>query len=325
MDTNDRLAALPDELANQLGDPLAANELGAALRQVQGHGPQHEVRVVLWAWLHEPSLEPSTIARLGELVVRFASRLEITGVASLRSATLTDCEGFVWAPTRRRQPPSIFTVHLRRTAVRTLYRSLTRLWGEDVVDPSRHLRLPPKTRRVARPLEDDEVMLLRTAVLARSRDRTRAAAVVALAETTATTREISAMRWHDVDLDRHSCLLPGAHPIQPRRATLTGWAAAALTRHRDFAGNPGGEQPVVHRGSSPPGSHAGQAAMSNLLRQLLDAAGLNDDDIKPASVRLWAPARALADGTRVEAVALMLGLTSLDATADLLSYRWRQA
>ena len=219
-----------------------------------------------------------------------------------------------------RSAPSPHTLHLRRTAVGGLYRTLARL-GVDAGDPSRHVALPPKTRRVARPLDDAEIALVRTAALAHRR-WPQTAAAVAVAEATATTSEIARLAWTDLDLADGRVALPGAPPIAARTATLSAWAAGTLAR---IAGHVDADPAalLVYRGRADADSHAAQAAVANLLRRLLVDAGVAAGDVKPSSIRLWAARRALDDGASVETVAVLLGLASLDAAADAVGYHWQ--
>ena len=164
---------LPASLLEAAGPPLPGEELAGRLADRREGPAAAQLQVVLWAWAADPALETSTVARMGELAVRYASRLAATDVATLQQATLTDAEGFVWAPTRRGDRPALATCHLRRATLRTLYRTLRQL-GAAQGDPTLDLRLPPKTQRAARPLDDDEIALLRLAARARRRDRDRA-------------------------------------------------------------------------------------------------------------------------------------------------------
>lgn len=287
-----------------------------------GTGPAGEVSAIVDAWAVDGALAPSTVQRMSEIADRFASRLAAMGVGSLLAAEPGHCETFIWAATRRGRPPSLHTVHLRRTTLRALYRSL-RPDGAEIGDPTLHIDLPPKTERAVRALTDDELVLLRTTALGRHRQPTLAAAVVALAEASATTGEIPQVRWCDVDLERGTVALPGAPPVRPRIGTLTTWGCGVLHRHRDQS-TPGRAAPVCHGAISVPASHAAQAATTNRLRRLLVAAGLADPDLRPTSVRLWAADRAHRLGQPIEAVARILGLASLDATADAIDYEWKE-
>ncbi|WP_334145090.1 hypothetical protein, partial [Rhabdothermincola sp.] len=290
-----------------------------ARRLLLGAGPSAEIDAVIAAWEREP-LTDATRRRLGELARRFAARLDATGVASITDATREDCEGFVWAPTRRRTPPSLHTVHLRRTALRAIYRTVTTL-APGTVDPSAGVDLPAKTGRRPRPLTDDELDRLRIAALGRTQQPLRAAAVIALAEASATSGEIPCIRWADVDLTASTVALPGADPIKARTGVLTDWGTAVLGRWQR-ACLPEPDHPVVTRRPSAATGHSAQAATANQLTRLLRSAGLDHRDIRPGSVRLWAAATALRRGG-IEAAARTLGIDSLDAAADALDHRWQ--
>lgn len=306
-------------IADLPGAPILAAELVEAFHQAQG--PLAQARVLWWAWRHDPNIEPSTAERMGAVLARFARRQATLGCQRLDQASDVEVAGFIWARTRRGRTPAIATVHLRRTAVRLAFRTLADL-GVAAVDPTGSLALPPKTRAELRPLDDDEVTLLRIAAAGRTRRRLVAMATVALAEATATTGEISAVRWGDIDLDGGRVALAGAGRVLARSGTLTSWGARVLADlHRTH--DPDGHALVVYRGQAVPGSQPSQAAIVNRLRHLLRTAGLDGDDIRPASIRLWQPARQLAGGGRIETAAGQLGLASLDVAAALLGYDWQ--
>lgn len=266
------------------------------------------------------AIAASTQARLGTLLERFVFRLAATGVTSVLDASPEDCDAFLWAPTRRNAPPSVHTVHLRRTALRGLYRALREL-DPSVVDPTRDLDLPEKVSLRARALTDGEITLVRTAALGRHRQPMRAAATIALAEATATTGEIPQVRWGDVDLAAGTALLPGADPARPRAGRLTEWGVHVLGRSSSDMAPPPGDL-VIPRRSGPPESHAAQAATANRITKLLAAAGLVGADVRPNSIRLWAATSTLT-AAGIEAAARALGIDSLDAAAGALAYRWQ--
>ncbi len=288
---------------------MATGEQVVTWNEVRGRGVEAELYVALGLWSEE-SLSTSTLERLAGLITRFANRLVATGVESLLDACLADCEGFVWAPTKRNTAPSMHTVHLRRTALRGLFRALRQL-EPDFVDPTTHLDLPTKGDPRARPLTDDELTSLRIAALGRVRSSNRAALALALAESTATTGEIPQVRWRDVDLAAGTVALPGVTPVRARMGALSPWGRGVLKRVRNETSPPTDDFVVSRRGYGD--SHSGQAAMANLLAKLLDSAGLVGSDVRPTSIRLWAGATVL-DTRGVEAAAAALGITSLDAT-----------
>jgi len=277
------------------------------------HGPVAEVDAVIAYW--STGTRPAgTATRIDELARRFAARLAATGIGSIRDAGSIDCEQFVWASTRRGKSPSLHTVHLRRTVLRAIYRTLHAL-DDTITDPTQHLGLPGKPAMATRPLTDSEIVQLRTTALSRTRRPWRAAAAVALAEATATTGELHQIRWDHLDLTEGSIMLPGADPIRPRTTTLTNWGRGVLTQHAPGVGH------VIGRRVEFADGHVAQAAMSSLLARLLNEAGLRDDSVKPSSIRLWAGRQHLnADG--IEAAARALGLDSLDRTATALDHRW---
>lgn len=300
----------PADAQHLAGEPIAKADLPAAL--ATAHGPRAECRVVLWAWRHDPRQAPLSAARLAELAARYASRLEALDVGSLAAATAADAAAFVRAPTRKRTPPSVHTMHLRRTTLRSIYRTLHEL-GSPCGDPTAFLELPSRWFRAARPLTDAEIHQLRTAVMSRRGDPPPGALVLALAETGASTVELTALRWDDIRGD--TVALPGGARILARSASLTEWGAATVARYRVTHPTTGSDL-VVSGSSLPPRSQPAQAAMTNRLRQLLRTAELHTDPtLGPRSIRLWAAAHRYHATGRIEDAAHVLGMRSLDACA----------
>lgn len=265
---------------------------------------------------------PSTRQRMGDLMRRFALRLASTGVVSLYDATSVDCDGFVWAVTKRSQQPAMHTVHLRRSALRTLYR-LLRDVDPTAPNPTLDVALPAKPTLATRPVTDNELDLIRTTALGRPRTGLRSAAVVALAEATATTGEIPHIHWPQLDLDTGIVQLPGANPVAARTGTLTPWGIGVLRRHQQHLPTKSMlEGPVADRHTTNTDTHVAQAAITNLLAGIITAAGLDDPTLKPASIRLWAAQQHLHH-SGIEAATRALGWDSLDRAADALDHQWR--
>lgn len=283
--------------------------------QVRGRGLDGELRVVLDVW-SEVGRAPSTTERLTGLITRFVARLAATGVTSLLAVTLADCEGFVWARTRRNATPALHTVHLRRTALGGLFAVLRQL-EPGFVDPTVDLTLPSKTQRRVRPLTDAEMTSVRVTALGRVRSTNRAVLAVALAEATATTGEIPQVRWCDVDLAAHSVHLLGASPVAPREGPLSAWGQRVMERvQRDE--DPHANDFVVARRGHYATPHDAQAAMANLLTKVLTAAGVTGSGVRPTSIRLWG-ARQVLLASGIEAAAAALGVASLDVARRALS------
>ena len=303
------------------GEPITRTALPASYQSALAADTVHQARVVWWTLHHDSAFERSTVERLGRLIAQFATRQRQLGHTCLAEVTVDDVAAFLWARTRRGHPPAIATVHLRRTALRATARALTAL-GSPVDDPTAGLALPPKTRSDLRPLDDDEIAMVRIAAATKHRQQLTAMAAVALAEATATTGEIAQLCWRDLDLDQRTVSLPGLGRVHGRTGSLTVWGANALTRLDERIG----EEPVrriVYRGKAPAHTQAAQAAVVNRLARILTRAAITGHDVKPTSLRLWQPARALADGATIEECARQLGHSSLDVTAAQLHYRWQ--
>ncbi|HMR94830.1 MAG TPA: hypothetical protein PKE05_04785 [Microthrixaceae bacterium] len=300
----------PKGVAAAIGDPVPAEKLTIVLAGAAG--PPQECRVALSAWLCKPSTPEVTFGRVAELAIRYASRLEATGVASMTSATAEDASGFVRAPTRKGAPPSVHTMHLRRTTLRSIYRTLHEL-GAPCGDPTAFMELPSRWFRAQRPLTNAEIHQLRTAVMTRRGDPPAGAVLLALAEAGASTVELTIVCWADIAA---SCVaLPGGARILPRTVALTDWGAATITQARATT-TAAATDLAVSGSAMPPGSQPAQAAMTNRLRQLLRTAELHTDPtLGPRSIRLWAAANRYRKTGRIEDAAHVLGMRSLDACA----------
>ena len=308
-------------------------------------GPVAECRVVLWVWRHEAALAPLSAARMAELVARYSLRLEAMGVGSISLSSAGDAAGFVRAPTKKGSQPSVHTMHLRRTALRSLCRTFHAL-GVTVGDPTTLLVLPSRSVRAARALTDSELQQVRMAVLTRRCDVGVAACVVAFAEAGASTAELTALTWANVHVGvppsgrvgvdaiaagiaagtvdatvaGNSCGdvavdLPGGGRLLARRVHLTQWGAGVVGQYQESAVW-ASESLVVSGSLFPPGSHSAQAAVTNRLRWLLRTAELHHVvGLGPRSFRLWGARHAYTQTGRIEDAAHVLGMRSLDATA----------
>ena len=169
--------------------------------------------------------------RLLELMLRFLRYVEFgCGLESLAEVTPQHVQGFVLAPSdgRKASPPSVATSHLRRSAVRLLYRVLRQASAVEH-DPTLDLDLPARSSLAARPLTDDEIALGRS-FSAKTLGETRRPAAWALAEATARTSELSAIRIRDVDLDGGRVWIAGSTKVEARWGHLSEWGVDALTR-----------------------------------------------------------------------------------------------
>jgi len=199
-----------------------------------------------------------------------------------------------------------------------------------VGDPTLDLSLPPRTSRAARPLSDEEVALGRAAARlgeAGSGSLQRAVAW-ALAEATAVTSEVSAIRIRDLDdpTAPRWVRLPGTRRVDARLGELSDWGSTMVARQTALFASRGlpASTLLTYRGSGVPGQHVAQAAVCNVITAVLTSSGLSDEpDVRPGSVRNWAGRRLYDAGLPLEKVAIRLGSRSLDAAAEDIALEWR--
>jgi integrase len=288
--------------------------------------PPTEAAAALFGSLSASILSEQTTDRLCETVVRFATYLERgVGLRLLAEVTPAHAEGFVRAPVLYAsgpRPPSVATMHLRRSAARLLFR-LARTKGLVSGDPTLDVCLPPRTPGALRPLTDEEVLLCRSASL-RTASETRLPAAWSLAEATARTSEIPAITGADVDLGRGQAWIHGGAKTAPRWGEVSPWGAVQIERRVQILEKAGlGDVPLAYAGRGRPASR--QASASGAICSVLVRAGLaREPDVKPASVAAWAGAQLLAEGRPIEEVARCLGVNSLDAAARLIGFDWRK-
>jgi integrase len=260
--------------------------------------------------------------RLVEVMLRFLQFVHRAfSVACVCDVTAEQVARFLWAPSgSERRAPSVATSHLRRSAVRLLFRVLR---GQGVVahDPTLDLRLPPRSSLSARPLLDDEIALGRSFSY-RTLGETRQPAAWALAEATARTSEMSAVTVGDVDLASGRVWIAGGTKTEPRWGTLSNWGVDALARRVHVLGDEGSPAtPVVYEGNGPLESR--QASACAAIGETLRRAGLGGErDVRPVSVAAWAGARVFDETGQIELVAQALGVRSLDRAAKLIGWDW---
>lgn len=298
---------------------------------VRKHGDEVEnaLELVRARWEVDDAFSPQTRLRSVETIIRFTSRAHAQGAIRVGDLTPALCAGFVFAYGQDGRPPELATQHARRTILRTYFRALRELELASG-DPTLDLRLPSRTTVAARPLTEDEVIGCRFAVrLGRAGSTSLQRAVCwALAEATAITSEITAVRIADLDDEWQPrwVHLRGSKRASPRLGRLTDWGSSIVGRQVEFLRGTGAPTTTLltYRGSAAPGQHVAQASAANAIADTLRAAGLGDQtDVRPTSVRNWAGRRLYNDGMPIEQVALRLGARSLDAVASDIALSWR--
>lgn len=293
-----------------------------------GQPPARQVEGVLClvaAELTESAvLSEQSLLRMLELIGRFG-RFVVEGldVHSLDEVTAAHVGMFVRAHGRDHVGASVATMHLRRSAVRLLFRTARGLGMTDS-DPTLDLVLDARSSVVGRPLTDDEVGVCRTAAL-QSLTSTRLSAAWALAEATARTAELPHLRVGDLDLDAGRVWIHGSPRTKPRWGAIHKWGVLQLARHvRDLGHDPDPETLLTYYGSGP--AQSLQASSCQAVGETLRRAGLGgESDVRPISVVGWAGGRIYADTRQIEAAARALGVRSLDRAARLIGLDWQDS
>lgn len=282
---------------------------GAVLR------PGTAVEAVAAFLAGEGAVTEQSFERLVELMERFAVYATTGhGVDDLRAVSRSLVEEFVEAPNTLGAPPSASARHIRRCAVRLLFR-VARQLGYLEIDPTMDLGLPGRRPEGARALTDLEAEVCRAASMYRF-DGTRLPAAWALAEAGVRTGELANVTVGDVDPDGRGLWSPGCRSAIPRHATLTDWGAAQLRRRVARLGDDP-TQPVVYTGNGSEKSK--QAASCIAISVTLTRAGLGDDPaVRPVSVTAWVGRKILDETGRIDDVASRLGMRSLDRAARLV-------
>ncbi len=257
-------------------------------------------------------------------VERLLQRFEVFasaafGVVDIHDVSPEIAEGFIWAVDANNRPPADVAAHLRRTALRLLFR-IARQTDPSVGDPTLDLTMPARPRRITRPLTDDEVTLCRAASVWSLED-TRRSAAWALAEATCRTGELPYIRVGDLDLDQKRVWLHGGRRQSARWGELSEWGAERI-RFRATAGGADASTPLLYAGSDP--REAGRVSTSTALLDVLRRTGLAEDpSVRPQSITGWAGVQIMERTGRIDRVAAGLGLKSLDRAASMIDWSWQ--
>jgi hypothetical protein len=263
-------------------------------------------------------LSEQSARRFDEVSRRFESFcLKGFGVDQLSDVTLAHVEAFVRAKADGKDPAAA-TMHMRRTALRLLFRIARAEFGFDG-DPTLDLVLPPKSGLATRPLTDDEISLGRSYSL-HNIGATRGPAAWALGEATAITSELPCITTSDLDLDNRRVWLHGSNKRVERWATLTDWGVTQLERRARALQN---TTHLIYQGTG--SEESGLASCCTALKDTLVRAGLDGEaDVRPNSVAAWATKAMHEQTGRIEDAARAAGIRSLDATATFIGFDWHQ-
>ncbi len=284
------------------------------------------VDTVVAAWTVDGTMSDQTLdkfALLARRFTRFAAAYDITTLAGADEDLVTK---FVAAKGRTRHgtvgTAAVATMHNRRAALRAFFRTARQL-GLTLDDPTTDIAVPDREATTLRPLRDDEAALVR--LFSEHATPTRHAATTAILLAGAHTSELGFIRIADVDTTAHTVRAHGSSKHRTRRLPLDTWARRVIAERIAHLTNRGlGPDTIICTGSD--GSDAQrQARVCVTVRDVLTRAGLTGTaGIKPSSLTAYAARRAFEDIGRVEAAAQLIGSGSLDGTATLIGYQWRQ-
>ena len=260
------------------------------------------------------------VARVGPILQRFVEFASLGfGVESVDAVTPAVAGAFISAAGPGGGAPTIALMHLRRTALRLLFRS-ARGAGVDVGDPTLDLMLPSRSPLSTRPLTDDELLLGRSHAFWSLTDSRRAAAW-ALAEATCRSSELAHIAVGDINFDEQRVWIHGGRTTAERWGQLTDWGAIQIGRRVKELGDDPARR-LVYAGKA--GGESGQASSCLAILDVLTRSGLAaESDVRPASIAGWAGRQILNETGRIDEVARRLGMASLDRTARFIAWDWK--
>ncbi len=230
----------------------------------------------------------------------------------------------------RSRTAAVNSRHHRRGLLHAFFLTCHRLGVTDR-DPSVGVDLPQRPHtRWARALTDQEAAWVRRAAQ-RTVTETRHPATIGLALRGLTTAEIPAIRVRDCWPAQHRVWAHGgATRTAARWVVLDQRAADAVTRRIEFLTRTVApdlllDTLLVYNPTNPGTKpETRQCAAASQLLKVLRQAGLGDDDtLHTGSFAAHAAARLWAETGSLPKVAVALGLSCLDTTADLLGLDWR--
>jgi site-specific recombinase XerD len=276
-------------------------------------------------------LRTSTHARYRQVLDSFVRFALAMGAAAPGEVTEALCLRFLVAPLRGGHGISRATARIRLTVLRSAFE----IWvdqGTVSVNPAAAMQVGYVAAPYRpMPLTPPEATRLLMAGRLSPGDTLRPA-TVALALTGATHTEIAFAVVADLDLtirlirlgppdQRRTCVLPSAGVVGALESRVQ--ELHRVWRRRAESWDPLDVPLALHRPAATyPVNSVAPTVSANLSRALRQA-GIYRADVRPKSIREYAANAYYARVNRVEAVAELLGLRSLDTTARLIDHEWQ--
>lgn len=264
-----------------------------------------------------------SVARYQRVFAAFNRFATAHGCGEMADVDTQLCRGFVFAAQRSGAPPSASTSRFRLTVLRDAYKAL----GIAAEDPTVELRVVqiPQFRNLV-PLTPTEAARLRSSARTSPRDHLRPAAVE-LALLGGSHQEVARVIVSDVDLATESALLGSRRmDLDPTAASVLAARVAACrraARRRDVTWEPNRVAIALSRPLNTYPETSIAPGISSSLSRALAKAGITRPGVRASSIREYAANRKYALTQRVEDVAAMLGLDSLDAAMSYIDLAWQ--
>jgi len=283
-----------------------------------------------WSDIAHAPLKPGTRARYEQVFDYFSRYAAAVEICSVEDATADLCSRFLDAPLRGGDVVSGATARLRLTVLRSAFDVMSAR-GVVPTNPATSLRVDHAPRPYeARPLTPSEVMRLLATGRVGPSDTLRPA-TVSLALAGASHGEIANTVIADLNITkRHIRLGANGHE---RECALPPSAAHALEarvddqrriwRRRSEPWDPADVPLALSRPASTYPVNSVAPTVSGNLSRALRKAGIDRPGLRPKSIREFAANALYAEVGRIEAVAQLLGLRSLDTTARLIDQEWQ--
>lgn len=273
------------------------------------------------------AMRPATVARYERVFLAFCRFTSAHGITHLSTVNGHLCAAFVHAPRTGGMPPAASTSRFRLTVVRDAFRGLRQAHIVEF-DPTMHLsvRQSPQGRTPV-PLLPSEVIRLQSSCRTSPRDHLRPT-IVELALAGGTHTEIASAVVADLDLGRPRVRLGSRWlDLDPLATATLAARVAACRRAARRSVQPWDAAVAALALRRPletyPATSIAPSISSNLTRGMA-AAGLSRPGLRPASLREFAANREYARTGRIEDVALLLGLDSLDVARKFIDPTWQR-